>query len=103
MFPQVEFQGPTFVVSGSHPVRGVARDVADDIQRAIRTSGYAALYRLDVDFQAGVATLRGRVPSWYLRQMAQMLVRRVPGVEQLVDCLEVVDGDFRADACRRPR
>ena len=37
----------------------------------------------------GVLTLRGRLPRYYLKQMAQELARRVEGVELVVNRIEV--------------
>lgn len=99
----LETRVPELVIGIGRPSRGVVRNVADDIQRAMNTCGYAALRDLGCEFRAGVATLRGRVPSWYLRQVAQAVVRRVPGVVQLVDCLEVVEQQECGGAPRQPR
>ena len=99
----VEVEGPTFVVGSGRPAVDVVRDVADDIRRALRASAYRALRGLACEFRAGVATLRGRVPTWYTRQMAQVIVRRVPGVVRLVDCVEVVELDAVAVSRRCPR
>jgi hypothetical protein len=46
-------------------------------------------------FDQGVLTLRGRVASYYLKQLAQAVVRQLAGVQQVRNCLEV--------AAARPR
>jgi osmotically-inducible protein OsmY len=48
------------------------------------------------DFLEGVLTLRGQVRSYYVKQMAQELVRSIPTVEQIDNRLHVVS----ADTCR---
>jgi osmotically-inducible protein OsmY len=45
--------------------------------------------RIECYDHEGVVTLRGRVPSYYLKQVAQELVGRVPGVEVVSNHLEV--------------
>jgi osmotically-inducible protein OsmY len=56
----------------------------------LRRSAYLALQRVCCEFRAGVLTLRGRLPSYYLKQVAQMLVATVEGVEQIDNRIEVV-------------
>jgi hypothetical protein len=41
---------------------------------ALRQSGYHAVQRLACDCDDGILTLRGRVPSFFLKQMAQNVV-----------------------------
>jgi osmotically-inducible protein OsmY len=48
-----------------------------------------ALRRLAVEVRAGVVTLRGRVSSFYEKQMAHQVVRQVADVSQLVDLITV--------------
>jgi osmotically-inducible protein OsmY len=42
------------------------------------------------DFHEGVLTLRGQVSSFYLKQVAQELIRRLDGAEEINNHLEVV-------------
>ena len=48
------------------------------------------LAALSVSVTAGVATISGRISSYYLRQTAIETVRRVHGIAQIVDQLETV-------------
>ncbi|MGO9115872.1 MAG: BON domain-containing protein [Thermoguttaceae bacterium] len=41
------------------------------------------------EFHEGVLALRGRVPSFYLKQMAQTLIRGLDGVGEINNRLEV--------------
>ena len=86
----------SFDLAGQHrlsperPVRssGVAQAARD----RLAGSSYPALRTLRCSFHEGVLTLRGRVPSYHMRQVAWKLVGELPGVEEFVDRLEVVDG-----------
>ena len=56
----------------------------------LRNSGYHELYFVLCDFHEGVLTLRGRVSSFYLKQVAQELIRRLDGVGEVNNHLVVV-------------
>jgi osmotically-inducible protein OsmY len=56
----------------------------------LRRSGYCELHNVSCRFFEGVLTLRGCVPSWYLKQVAQSLVLSIEGVQELNNRLEVV-------------
>jgi osmotically-inducible protein OsmY len=58
---------------------------------ALRQSPYRLLRCIRCDLHDGVLTLRGFVDSYYLKQTAQEVVRRVPGVELIANRIEVVD------------
>jgi len=47
------------------------------------------LRQIDVHAQRGVVTLRGRVRSFYEKQLGQQVAQRVAGVVRLVDRIEV--------------
>jgi osmotically-inducible protein OsmY len=55
----------------------------------LRRSGYPELRNVSCRFFEGVLTLRGGVPSWYLKQVAQSLVLPIEGVQELNNRLEV--------------
>lgn len=46
-------------------------DLRERIGRAFRESGYPRLRTLTVDVEGGMVVLRGRVPSYYFKQVAQ--------------------------------
>ena len=56
----------------------------------LRNSGYHELRLVSCDFHEGVLTLRGQVSSFYLKQVAQELIRRLDGAEEINNHLEVV-------------
>jgi osmotically-inducible protein OsmY len=64
-------------------------DLAERVERALQATSYGALRGLEVTVQAGLVILRGGIPSYYLKQMAQTTVLSVPGVHQLRNDLEV--------------
>jgi hypothetical protein len=76
--------------SAQSPIR--SSSVAQAARDRLAGSSYPALRALRCSFHEGVLTLRGRVPSYHLRQVAWKLVGELPGVEQFVDRLVVVDG-----------
>jgi osmotically-inducible protein OsmY len=56
----------------------------------LRRSAYLALQHVSCEFRAGVLTLRGRLPSYYLKQVAQAVVAEVEGVERIDNQIEIV-------------
>jgi osmotically-inducible protein OsmY len=55
----------------------------------LRRSGFLAMQQLSCAFRAGVLTVRGHLPSYFLKQMALALVAEVEGVERIDDQVEV--------------
>jgi hypothetical protein len=70
----------------------------DHARGLLRQTPYAALRGVSCECHAGQLILRGRLPSFFLKQMAQSAVARVPGVERVVNHIEVVP--IRAHAAR---
>ncbi len=66
------------------------RATAEAAERKMTRSPYMELRSVSCDVQEGVLTLRGRVPSYYLKQMAQYMVDSLPGVQKIDNHLEVV-------------
>lgn len=69
--------------------------VIDDLQlcqcvrEALRSTGYAPLGRVQVGSSRGDVTLRGMVPTYHLKQVAQTACRSVPGVRSISNELVV--------------
>ena len=60
-------------------------------ERGLRSSRYSALKHVSCDCRGGVLVLRGRLPSYYLKQVAQEVVaHQVPGVNRLDNQIQVV-------------
>jgi osmotically-inducible protein OsmY len=64
--------------------------IAAAAEALLRQSSYLELRSVSCEFHQGMLTLRGRVPSYYLKQLAQALLRQVEGVCHLNNQLDVV-------------
>ena len=64
--------------------------LAERVERALRATGYGPLRGVEVTVHARYVILGGRVPSYYLKQVAQTTALAVPGVRHLRDDLDVV-------------
>jgi osmotically-inducible protein OsmY len=83
------------VSASGKPVTGnkdrVSLVVEEMIGESFRTSGYPALRSVVCQYHEGVAVLYGRVPSFYMKQIAQTLVSKIPGVDVIANRLRVDD------------
>ena len=59
------------------------------VQTQLRHSPYSSLRRISCTLDNGVLVLRGRVPSYYLKQIAQNVAISVDGVSAVQNQLEV--------------
>ena len=66
-------------------------DVTEIARACLCSSPYASLRTLSCDVENGVLLLRGRLGSFHYKQVAQETVRRLAGVSQVVNEIEVVD------------
>ncbi len=57
--------------------------------RLLETSGYAALRMLRCEILGTMLIVRGFVPSFYLKQMAQTILQRLDGVAGVMNLVEV--------------
>jgi osmotically-inducible protein OsmY len=64
--------------------------VLELVQRRLRDSSYYYLRTVSCAFDEGVLTLRGRVPSFYLKQTVQVIAENVEGVSQVVNLVDVM-------------
>jgi len=72
-----------------------------EVKVRFRSSGYHALQGLTCEFHEGTARIRGHLPTFFLKQMAQEIVCAVVGVRSVVNQIEV--GPRRApEAAARP-
>lgn len=65
----------------------------------LRHSGYAALANLTCRCKAGMLTLTGTLPSFYLKQVAQETVRGLESVDRVVNRVRVRCGKPRRSHC----
>jgi osmotically-inducible protein OsmY len=63
--------------------------LAERVERALRATGYGPLRSVDVTAHARLIILEGRIPSYYLKQIAQSIALTVQGVEHVKNDLEV--------------
>src|SRR5262249_8271027 len=60
-------------------------------ERGLRSSRYSALKHVSCDYRGGVLVLRGCLPTYYLKQIAQEVVaHQLEGVERLENQIQVV-------------
>ena len=64
--------------------------ILDAAYYALNGCGYGQLRTVIVDCNDGRITLRGRVPTYYLKQVAQTAVHRVDGIRGIDNNLQVV-------------
>lgn len=55
----------------------------------LHTAGHACFKSLVCEYHEGVLTVRGIVPSWYLKQLAQEELMQVEGVNLVINLIEV--------------
>jgi osmotically-inducible protein OsmY len=65
--------------------------VSNRVRRALQQCGYHDLCGLHCEDDDGVLVLRGQVGSYYLKQIAQTVAARVPGIERIDNQLNVLE------------
>ena len=73
------------------PVNLVDQCVTDGVATVLRCSPYLALRLMRCSVTHGIVTLQGRLPSFYLKQIAQTRVCGVDGVLEVRSEIEVTD------------
>jgi len=76
-------------VSSTAPRPAPPPGIAEGAESCLRGNPYLALKNVSCEYHEGVLTLRGCLPSYYLKQMAQAAVSRVAGVARIVNQIEV--------------
>jgi osmotically-inducible protein OsmY len=66
------------------------RRLTERVEHALRATGYGALRGVEVSVNARIVILVGRVPSYYLKQVAQATALAIPGTHQLHNDLDVI-------------
>ena len=61
------------------------------VRQCLQDASYYSLRRISCEFHEGILFLRGRVPSYYLKQVAQEIIRKIDGVEEIANRLEVAE------------
>ena len=73
---------PAPLVPPWHTIRELAEGL-------LRSNPYLALKNVSCDYCEGVLTLRGCLPTYYLKQMAQETVARIEGVVHVANEIDV--------------
>jgi osmotically-inducible protein OsmY len=55
-------------------------EVSRRVEIQLRETAHSALALVTCEFEEGTAILRGDVPTFYLKQLAQAVARKTPGV-----------------------
>jgi hypothetical protein len=66
------------------------REIEASARARLQDARYAKLRHVSCEFHEGILTLRGRVSSYYMKQIAQAVVQHLSGVERLVNRVEVL-------------
>jgi len=76
--------------NGSLPMPSTESTLATRIDQAIQTSPHISGRSLRFETVGNRVVLQGSVSSYFQKQMAQEAIRKVEGVEQIENCLEVM-------------
>jgi len=74
----------------------MAGGIGESARSRLQNSSYFAHRDIGCAYQDRVLTLWGRLPSYYLKQMAQAMVAEVEGVATIVNQIEVMPPAQRA-------
>ena len=80
---------PAVALDRPDPFATLFQEITDIAQATLRRSAYFELHGVACDFSGGILTLRGHVPTYHLKQLAQSCVADVPGVVEVHNRLEV--------------
>jgi osmotically-inducible protein OsmY len=84
--------GQTIAARGTAPPPQQSNEdvcLAERVERALCATGYGPLRGIEVSVDARLVILGGRVPSYYLKQVAQTTALAVPGACQVRNDLDV--------------
>ncbi len=65
-------------------------ELLQQVKSSLHHQGYRSSRTLEIQIERGTAVLQGRVPTFYMRQIAVECVKRVNGVTQIIDRSNVV-------------
>lgn len=66
------------------------RELLQQVKSSFHDRGYRSIRTLEIQIERGTAVLQGRVPTFYMRQIAVECVKRLTGVTQIIDRIDVV-------------
>jgi len=65
-------------------------NLAARVDQALQTNPYVSGRLLRFETEGSRVVLKGNVKSYFQKQMAQEVIRKVAGVEEIDNCLEVL-------------
>ena len=77
------------------PVATTGEQIVEMAEKTLRGSSYWPLRQVRCSYDEGQLTLHGKVPSFYLKQVAQSAIRKVEKSVQIDNRLEVDEGESR--------
>lgn len=81
---------PQILAPANHTISTPDQRLVQTIQLALDKSSYLQLRGLEVRVDQERVHVRGRLPSYYLKQLATHIISEVPGVQSVVDEIDVV-------------
>ena len=84
----VDESGPPDLCNSPRPV--VSAEIAEGAERCLRSNAYLALKNVRCEYREGVLTLRGCLPTYYLKQMAHAIVAQLDGIGNIDNQIEVM-------------
>jgi hypothetical protein len=78
------------------------RDIASErvlleARRRLRATGHRALRQVECEYFNGVVVLRGRVPTYYAKQIAQAVLLIDPVARRVVNLIDVFENGHRTN------
>lgn len=80
---------PESVVASPEPVHIAESGLSAAVRRALYETGYAPLFNIECFSHGPTVILRGRVTTYYLKQVAQSVAVRLCGTTQVENQIEV--------------
>lgn len=77
--------------SNLSPSEEFDRDLLRRVKRFLHQKGYAPHRTMEISIEQGVVVVQGRVPTFYLRQIAVECIKHVAGVARVIDLIKVED------------
>ena len=68
-----------------------AQTIESEANEVLQNSQYPELKHITCEFAGGVLILRGRVRSYFMKQMAQESLRNFDGVDHISNAIRVAD------------
>ncbi len=64
-------------------------EIVQSTLKKLRSRGYNGLQSISCEHHEGMLVLRGCVPSYFLKQLAQEVAHKIPGVNMVVNSVSV--------------